>query len=268
MSAPFRFGVIAAAHGSGDAWTARARRVAELGYSTLLTPDNLPAHEPLLALATAAAAAPTLRVCPFVLAAPLRTPASVAWQATSLTALTGGRFELGLGTGRPDARDEAAALGMSWGTGAERLAAVRAAVDATRERSPATPVVLAASGPKALATAAEIADTVFLAARPTTSRDEVVAMAAVVRAAGREPEIGMNLFAVGDDVPEEMLRWAGPGAAEALADPDSLVRLRGTPTAMADELRRRRDTLGAGYFAVSEGGAEALAPVVELLSGT
>ncbi|GAA2885020.1 LLM class flavin-dependent oxidoreductase [Pseudonocardia halophobica] len=275
MSRPFRFGVVAAPQGPGEAWAARARRVADLGYSTLLAPDNLHLHAPLPALATAAAAAPGLRVCPFVLAGPLRTPRATAWEAHTMTALTGGRFDLGLGTGRPAARAEAEALGMPWGTAAERLAQVRAAIAALREldgraETPVhTPVLMAASGPRALGLAAEVADIVTLAAQPTTPRPEVKRMAGDLRAraAGRDLEIGMNVFVVGDEIPDWAVRWAGPGAAEALRDPDTLAVLRGTPDEMAAELDRRRAELGVSYLAVSEPFAEALAPVVERLTG-
>ncbi|MCE0761308.1 LLM class flavin-dependent oxidoreductase [Pseudonocardia kujensis] len=275
MSRPFRFGVVAAPQGPGTAWAARARRVAELGYSTLLTPDNLHLHAPLPALATAAAAAPTVRVCPFVLAGPLRTPRATAWEAHTMTALTDGRFDLGIGTGRPDARAEAEALGMPWGTAAERLEQVRAAVAALREldgraETPVhTPVLMAASGPKALGLAAEVADVVTLAARPATPRPEVKRMAADLRAraGGRDLEVAMNVFVVGDEIPDWAVRWAGPGAVEALRDPDTLAVLRGTPDEMAAELERRRAELGVSYLAVSEAFAEELAPVVERLTG-
>ncbi|MCE3552593.1 LLM class flavin-dependent oxidoreductase [Pseudonocardia sp. RS11V-5] len=275
MSRPFRFGIVAAPQGPGEAWAARARRVAELGYSTLLTPDNLHLHAPLPALATAAAAAPDLRVCPFVLAGPLRTPRTTAWEAHTMTALTGGRFDLGIGTGRPDARAEAEALGMPWGTAAERLEQVRAAITALREldgraETPVhTPVLMAASGPKALGLAAEVADVVTLAARPTTPRPEVRRMAADLRsrAGDRDLEIAMNVFVVGDEIPEWAVRWAGPGAVEALRAPDTLAVLRGTSDEMVAELERRRAELGVSYLAVSEAFAEALAPVVERLTG-
>jgi alkanesulfonate monooxygenase SsuD/methylene tetrahydromethanopterin reductase-like flavin-dependent oxidoreductase (luciferase family) len=271
MSRSFRFGIVAAPQGPGHAWAARARRVADLGYSTLLTPDNLHLHAPLPALATAAAAAPDLRVCPFVLAGPLRTPRATAWEAHTMTALTGGRFDLGIGTGRPDARAEAEALGMPWGTAAERLEQVRAAIALLRELDgdARTPVLMAASGPKALGLAAEVADIVTLAARPTTPRAEVKRMAGDLRARadGRDLEIGMNVFVVGDEIPDRAVRWAGPGAAEALRDPDTLAVLRGTPDEMAAELERRRAELGVSYLAVSEPFAEALAPVVERLTG-
>ncbi len=42
--------------------------------------------------------------------------------------------------------------------------------------------------------------------------------------------------------------------------------LRGTPREMADELLRRRDTIGATYISVNAGYLEDLAPVIELLA--
>ena len=48
---------------------------------------------------------------------------------------------------------------------------------------------------------------------------------------------------------------------------DSLQILRGTPRQMADELQRRRDTVGTSYVSANAAFAEQLAPVVELLAG-
>jgi len=52
-----------------------------------------------------------------------------------------------------------------------------------------------------------------------------------------------------------------------LAAHDSLVILRGSPQQMADELQRRRDSLGVSYFSVNAAFRERLAPVVNLLAG-
>ena len=277
---PFRFGLVAAPRGTGEQWAATGRRALDRGFGTLLAPDGLGLHAPLPALALVAGAVPGLRVGPFVLAAPMRPPQVAAWEGHSMTVLTGGRFEFGIGTGRPDARAEVERVGRPWGSGADRLEQVRETVAALRALdegesagSPAThaaggrtPVLIAASGPRALALAAAEADIVTLAAPPTAPRAEVVRMAGQVRAqAGpRDLELSMNVFVVGDEVP--------PWAARMLGDPatlpdDTLARLRGTPRAMADELRRRRDELGVSYVAVGEAFADTFAPVTELLAG-
>jgi alkanesulfonate monooxygenase SsuD/methylene tetrahydromethanopterin reductase-like flavin-dependent oxidoreductase (luciferase family) len=268
---PLRFGLVAAPRGSGEQWVATARRAAELGFGTLLVPDGLGLHAPMPALATAAAAVPALRVGPFVLAAPLRSPRTAAWEGHSMTVLTGGRFEFGIGTGRPAAREEAALLGMPWGTGAQRLDRVRETVAQLRalDGDRPTPVLVAAAGPQALMMAAAEADIVTLAAPPATPRDQVRWMADQVRAhAGAragQVELSMNVFVVGDEVPPWMAGFVDDPSA--LGD-DTLALLRGSPREMADELLRRRDTLGVTYFAVGEAFADRFAPVAELLAGT
>jgi alkanesulfonate monooxygenase SsuD/methylene tetrahydromethanopterin reductase-like flavin-dependent oxidoreductase (luciferase family) len=273
MSHPFRFGVIAAPRGTGDDWIGSARRIADLGYSTLLSPDGVGLHAPFVALATAAAAVPELRVGTFVLAAPLRAPRAAAWEGHSLTVLSGGRFEFGIGTGRPDARAEAESFGRPWGGASERLAAVGESIAALRELDDEdwhTPVMIAAAGPKALELAASAADIVALAAMPLTPRAEVATMAAGLRERAGDRaaalELAMNLFVVGDEVPSWTRQFVGADPTE-LYRQGSLGVLRGSTQEMADELQRRRDEIGVTYYAVDQSFVDALAPVVELLAG-
>src|SRR5580765_971526 len=114
---PFRFGVVAAAARSGDEWIARARRVESLGYATLVMPDNLQyTLAPLPALA--AAATRTLRLGTYVLPNDFRHPVLLAKDVATLDLLSGGRFELGLGAGRPDAARDNKMLGLPFDSGA------------------------------------------------------------------------------------------------------------------------------------------------------
>ena len=112
MTRPFRFGVVAPLTTDPSAWLDRVRRIADSGYSTLLVPDVpqwQPAPEPMLATA---AAHTGLRVGTWVYAVPLRPALMVAWQAHSLSLLTDGRFELGIGAGRPGIEEEVERLGL------------------------------------------------------------------------------------------------------------------------------------------------------------
>ena len=117
----------------------------QLGFSTLLCPDGTGTFAPFQALSAAAAATSTLRLGTYVLASPLRTPGEIAWETASLDVLSGGRFELGLGAGRPDAERDAR-LGVPFGRPGERirrieqtLQAVRARFDRSDEASRSTP---------------------------------------------------------------------------------------------------------------------------------
>jgi alkanesulfonate monooxygenase SsuD/methylene tetrahydromethanopterin reductase-like flavin-dependent oxidoreductase (luciferase family) len=269
----FRFGVIGAPFGRAEHWRATAVRAAELGYTTLLMPDvlNLLAPGPSLGVAAGAA---DIGVGTWVYSAPLRTPQQTAWEAHTLSVLTGGRFEMGIGTGHPRSRQFADTLGMPFGSAAERLAQVSATIDALRELDGPdlhTPVLVAAGGPKARALAAEKADIVSIAADPLTPRAAVASAVAEVREkagirAG-EIEFAMNLFAVGDYVPPHAKQATGADPKQLIAA-DSLVLLRGDSPAMIDELRRRREQIGVSYILVNAESMAQLSPAVEALTGT
>jgi alkanesulfonate monooxygenase SsuD/methylene tetrahydromethanopterin reductase-like flavin-dependent oxidoreductase (luciferase family) len=269
---PFRFSVLATPQ-DHDQWLATARRAEELGYSGLLMPDGTQLLSPLPALAVAAGATTTLRVGSWVLASPLRPPRLAAWDAHSLSVLSGGRFDLGIGTGRPEVVDQSARLLDQPAPGAaERLALVERTIDELRrlDGDEYTPVLMAAAGPKARALAAAKADIITLATGPLATRDEVAALTAQTRqAAGsraEQLEFASPLFVVGDDPPPWVLRFLQADLAE-LAKHDSLQLLRGTQSQMADELQRRRETVGISYVCVNGAFTEHLAPVVEMLAG-
>lgn len=273
MSKPFRFALQGVPR-DRDQWLGTARRAEELGYSSLLMPDGMQMLSPLPALALAAGATTSLRVGTFVLASPLRHPKVAAWDAHTLSVLTGGRFEFGIGTGRPDVVDQAA--GLTGGpplTGAERLAMAEQSIDELRalDRDRRTPVLVAAGGRKARALAAAKADIVTFATGPLTSRDEMARLTAQVRDAAGERadqiEFACPIFVVGDEVPPSMTRFLQTPMSELVAH-DSLQLLRGTAAQMAGELRRRRDTLGLSYFSVNALFADQMAPVVDLLAAS
>jgi probable F420-dependent oxidoreductase len=269
---PFRFGVVATPQGGGERWRDTARRVEELGYSTLLMPDVLQLLAPFPSLAVVAATT-QLRVGTFVLASPLRAPLAAAWEAHSMGVLTDGRFELGIGTGRPGVKEAAQRLGRPYGSADERLHVVAETIEQLRSLDGDdrhTPVLVAAGGPKSMALAAAKADIVTLATGALAPQERVAAMVRELRAqAGQRAahlELATNLFIVGDHVPADAERYIGADA-DALIAADSLAMLRGSVTEMVDELRRRRDALDFSYVAVNVAFMDQLAPVVERLTG-
>ena len=201
-------------------------------------------------------------------ASPLRTPWSMAWEAHSLSVLTEGRFEMGIGTGRPGIEDELRQLGLPVVTPGERLSQVRDAVTSLRDLDGPdfhTPVVMAVRGPKARALAVDLADTVTFAAMPgDDSRSGIMRMAADFRAI-RDVELALHVPVVGDAVSPFM---APPDTdPAALRAADSLLVLPSDPTAAIEEVLRRREEGGFSYFVVGANAADALAPVVGELTG-
>ena len=267
MTRPFRFGVVAPLMTDLRSWRDRVRKIADGGYSTLLMPDVphwQPAPAPTLAFAAAQA---DLRVGTWVYASPLRPAWSIAWEAHSLSVLTEGRFEMGIGTGRPGIEDELRGLGMPVTSARERLAVVQETITRLRELDgPAlhTPVVMAVRGPKARALAADVADTVTIAAMPDDTRAEVAGMAREFHASWNG-ELALHVPVVGDVVAPFM---APPDLdPAALRETDSLAILPDDPVAAAEEIQRRREEIGYSYFVFGADSAERIAPVVAELSG-
>jgi alkanesulfonate monooxygenase SsuD/methylene tetrahydromethanopterin reductase-like flavin-dependent oxidoreductase (luciferase family) len=267
MTRPFRFGVVAPIRTDLPTWRDRVRRIADAGYSTLLMPDVpqwQPAPGPTLAFAAAIA---NIRVGTWVYASPFRPHWMTAWEAHSLSVLTEGRFEMGLGTGRPGIEDELRERGLPVLPPSERLAQVRETVTALRDLdgpSLHTPVVMAVRGPKAQALAADVADTVTFALLPGESRVDVARMARDFLAI-RDLELALHVSVIGDSVAPFMAPPdTDPAALRAV---DSLAILPADPVAAAEEIQRRREEIGFSYFVFGADFAEALAPAVAELAG-
>ena len=97
----FRFGVQASGATSGKDWRDFARKVEDLGYSTLFMPDHFIDTQlaPMVGIAFAAEATTTLRVGHLVLGNDYKHPAVVAKEAATIDLLSDGRLELGIGAG-------------------------------------------------------------------------------------------------------------------------------------------------------------------------
>ena len=266
-SRPFRFGIVAPFMPDLPTWRERVRRIAGHGYSTVLMPDFpqlQPSPAPALAVAATIA---DVRVGTWVYAAPLRAPWLAAWEAHSLTVLTEGRFEMGIGVGRPGIEDELRERGLPVPSPGQRLDQVRDTVLALREldgERVRTPVAMAVIGPKARALAAEIADTVTFAMAPDEPRFTVVQRVLDFRTT-RDVELSMHIPVVGDSVSAFM---APPDTdTSALRAADALAYLPPDPAAAADELRRRREETGVSYFVFGANAADQFAPLVAELAG-
>jgi probable F420-dependent oxidoreductase len=100
MTKKFRFGVQTSGAKSGEAWREKARKIEDLGYSTLLIPDHFDdQYAPMPAMAVAAEATSTLRVSGLVLDNDYKHPLVLAKEIATLDVLSGGRVDLGLGAG-------------------------------------------------------------------------------------------------------------------------------------------------------------------------
>jgi probable F420-dependent oxidoreductase len=86
--------------GTARSWAEQARRVEDLGYSTLFMPDHFGDQlAPIPALAAVAAATTTLRLGSLLFGNDYRNPFVLAKEAATLDVLSEGRFEFSLGAG-------------------------------------------------------------------------------------------------------------------------------------------------------------------------
>ena len=129
---PFRFGIHAWQLPVGE-WRSRAQRYEELGFSTLTFTDHVvvPQWDPFAGLAAVAAVTDDLHVGTLVVDSGVRNPVLVAKAAATITLLSGGRFELGLGAGYVAANFSA--VGLPFEAPAQRLARLEEAVSVMRQ---------------------------------------------------------------------------------------------------------------------------------------
>jgi probable F420-dependent oxidoreductase len=273
---PFRFGVSLFSTGSRSAWRARVREVEDLGYDVLQVADHIGLPAPFPAL-VAAADATSMRLGTYVLNAGILNPTYLARDVADVHRLTDGRLELGLGTGYVPAEFEAA--GLPFGTAGERIAKLTEILSATREQlaalpdAPKPPIMLAGAGDRMLRLGGREADIFSLSIAagmtPGVAPDEALARrVAVLREAAGDRDVELNLFiaAVGESVDKldlSIIRQASGLEDEYLAQlPGVLV---GSPSEIADRLRRFRDELGISYISVLEPHMAAFAEVIKHL---
>ena len=100
MNRSFRFGYQLSGNDVSDP-VAAAVGAEGSGFDTVLMSDHVGTNgsSPMVTLGAIAQATSTIRLGTFVLNSDMRNPVQLAWEASTLDRLSGGRFELGLGAG-------------------------------------------------------------------------------------------------------------------------------------------------------------------------
>ena len=305
---PFRFGVTVPTVASGAGWVEQARRAEQLGYSILQMPDHFRDQlAPVPALIAAAMATTRLRVGALVFCNDFRHPVVLAKEAATIDVLSGGRFELGLGSGW--LREEYVQAGIRFdapGTRIERLAEAVSIVKGllagervaftgrhyaiaglegrpSPVQRPHPPLLIGGGGRRTLSLAAREASIVGLVPRALPDGSGLdrgdFGEAALrqkiewVRAAAGDRLDSLELHALIQAVVVTDQRMA---AAEQLAARFRVARevvletpyvMLGTVEEICATLRERRERYGISYLTVFDRDLEALAPVVERLAG-
>lgn len=257
-----KFGIVVVPR-SGAEWVRAVQGAEKQGYQTILLPDTVHTPSPFPALAAAAAVTSTVQLRPNVLAAPLRTPAATVREVAALQLISDGRFELGIGVGRPGAEAEAEKLGATWGSAKERRALLIETIFAVRaEVNPAPEVVIAASGPQMLAAAAGVADRILLAAMPQATPDDLGEMVRIARdSTDRDLHFTLQLSGVGDQLPYFLRESLGLTAAD-LRTMDAAGIVAADPIAAAESINYGGDKYGIDELLIPGELAQAFAPIL------
>ncbi|MFM9454044.1 LLM class F420-dependent oxidoreductase [Streptomyces europaeiscabiei] len=292
MPRPFRFGVNLLSPTSAGEWRAKCRRAEQLAYDVILVPDHLGMPAPFPSLVAAAEATERPRLGTFVLNAGFWNPTLLAREVATTDALTGGRLELGLGTGYVPAEHEKA--GLPWGSPGERVDHLLRTVEELDRllgseeheprpaQRPRVPLLIGANGDRMLRITAEHADiAAFTGARtvaggklePLTA-DELDERVGRYRefAAGRKEPAELNLLiqivALAEDRGAAVRPWLDhlPNLSEEQALQLPLV-LVGTLGEIVDQVLAQRERYGFSYLTVLEPNMEIFAKVVEALHG-
>ncbi|MFO7591221.1 MAG: TIGR03621 family F420-dependent LLM class oxidoreductase [Acidimicrobiia bacterium] len=265
----FRFGVQATAGTSAAEWRDFARKVEDLGYSTLFMPDHFidTTFAPMTAICFAAAHTETLRVGHLVLGNDYKHPAIVAKEAATIDVLSDGRLEFGLGAGWM--RTDYDALGLPYdspGTRIERLAEALAVIKGAwgdgpvdfagnhytitdyhgipkPVQSPRPPILVGGGGPRLLRLAGREAD--------------IVGINPNLRAGEIGPDAVKDALA---EVTAKKIGWVREGAGERFDDLE--LQIRYFMSAVTDDPKGLADALAPGFGISSD---DALASGVALV---
>ena len=287
----FRFGVDMIAPASRADWVEKCRRAEDLGYDVIGVGDHLGMLAPFPSLMLAAENTERVRLKTFVLNAGFYNPAVLARDVTGTDLLTDGRFELGLGAGYVEGEFESA--GIPFLPPGQRLEHLERTVKELKERyaspdhqprpvqQPGPPLLLGGRGEDLLTLAAEHADIIGFIGAAASDEKMVLADAAEItervdftkaalgaRADEVELNIMVNVVQTTDDrraALAELHEQMPERTAEQLGGvPTVLV---GTAAHIAEQLETHRENYGISYFTVLENNLDALAPVIDLLSG-
>ncbi len=295
MARPFRFGVNLITSEAGAQWREKCRTAEALGYDVITVADHLGMPAPFPALVAAAEATERPRLGTITLNAGFWNPTLLAREVATTDQLTGGRLELGLGTGYVKAEHEAA--GLPFGTPGRRVDHLRHTIEELDRRygsddfapqplqRPRPPLLVGGNGDRVLKLAAQHAEiAAFTGAR--SDPDDPNGMPRVITAAQLEERVATyRRFAADRAEPAElnllisMVAVTGdrraalqPSLANVphLTEEESLelpVVLIGTVRQIADQLRAQRERYGFSYLTVMEPVMKEFAPVIEELRG-
>jgi probable F420-dependent oxidoreductase len=258
-----RFGVNLVFGGTVAQTVEKAKRAADVGFDVVMVGDHLGSPAPLPTLLAIAAAVPSVRISNLVLNAPLYQPALLARDLATVDAASGGRLEVGLGSGYIEA--DFAGFGLPFPSVGQRVESLTEHVTTIRNllsspdyrpapvQSP-PPIMVAGIGDKMLSLAAQHADIIAIAAQG--HRDQLGERIDYIRTqAGprfEQIELAFNFFQLSFNTTPDLtlLRSTSPKSTdEELME--SVTLLHGSVPQAAERVAALRGKFGISYFTLN-----------------
>ena len=307
MTKPFRFGVQISNATGAAGWRDKAKKLEDLGYSTLFMPDNFGNElAPMPAIAMAAAHSTTLKIGALVFDNDYKHPAILAKESATIDLLSDGRLELGIGAGWM--KTDYDALGLDYDPPAVRVDRFEEALHVIKQcftgeqftyhgahyritdyasfPKPARPIpiLVGGGGKRVLSIAAREADIIGI--NPNLRAGEVgidatkdslqgatdrklewVRDAAGPRLADIEIQMRFFITKVTDDR-MALARAIAPGfGVEPEEALESGATLVGSESEIIDQLHQRRERWNLSYGVVGDENIDEFAPIVAKLAG-
>jgi probable F420-dependent oxidoreductase len=260
---PTRFGLGLGFAGSVAQTVEKAKRAADVGFDVVMVGAHFGDSAPLPILVAIADAVPSVRISTLVINTPLYRPALLTRDLATVDAASGGRLEIGLGSGYIEG--DFAVAGVPFPSAGQRVELLTEHVTTIRkllsspDYRPAPvqcppPILVAGIGDKMLSLAARHADIIAVAAQ--RNRDQLGERIEYIKTqAGprfEQIELAFSFFQLSiNKTPDlTLLRSTSPKSTdEELLQ--SLSLLRGSVSQAAERIAALREEFGISYFTLN-----------------
>jgi probable F420-dependent oxidoreductase len=260
---PVRLGLGLGFVGSVAETVEQAKRAADVGFDVVMVGDHLGDSGPLPTLVAIADAVPSIRISTLVINTPLYRPALLARDLATVDAASGGRLEIGLGSGYVEG--DFAGAGVPFPSAAQRVELLTEHVTTIRKllsspdyrpapvQSP-PPILVAGIGDKMLSLAAQSADIIAVAAQghkdQLAQRIEYIKTQAGPRFGQIELAFSFFQLSFGTTPDLTQLRSTSPKSTdEELLQ--AVTLLHGSVSQAAERIAALREEFGISYFTVN-----------------
>ena len=260
---PTRFGINLVFASTIAQTVEKAKRAADVGFDVVMVGDHHGSPAPMPTLVAIAAAVPSVRISNLVINAPLYQPALLARDLATVDAASGGRLEIGLGSGYIAA--DFAGFGLPFPSAGQRVEVLTEHVTTIRHllsspdyrpapvQSP-PPIMVAGIGDKMLSMAAQHADIIAIAAQghPDQLGERIDYIKSQAGPRFEQIEFAFSFFQLSfNKTPDLTLLRSTSSKSTDEELMQSVTLLQGSVSEAAERIAALREQFGISYFTLN-----------------